>query len=205
MVRLGATGLDPALSKYSDIPLSRCTARRDSAPGPEPEKYHVSDCQGEEQSRGCRGVSLRSAGRLQSCAVEKRSGEGLHEDVTAESWIPSYMAYGLLDGSDDRHLYRHESTSYWSCPHYEIQAPEKGKKGGIWMAPLLRVVRSRYHFRTSDLETLFIEEQHGSFGGPSLTSDAYYVMDSDDFRGYAWKIPETSMLLQQRKEIGADH
>ena len=66
-------------------------------------------------------------------------------------------------------------------------------------------VLSRYHFRTSDLETLFIEEQHGSFGGPSLTSGAYYGASSDDFRGYVWKIPETSMLLQQRKEIGADH
>ncbi|KAF9645772.1 WD40 repeat-like protein [Thelephora ganbajun] len=46
--------------------------------------------------------------------------------------------------------------------------------------------------------------KHGSFGGPSLTSDAYYGAGSDDFRGYVWKIPETPMLLEQRKEIGVD-
>jgi len=43
--------------------------------------------------------------------------------------------------------------------------------------------------------------KHGSFGGPALTSDAYYGAGSDDFRGYVWKIPETQMLLEQRKEI----
>lgn len=37
-----------------------------------------------------------------------------------------------------------------------------------------------------------------------MTSDAYYGAGSDDFRGYVWKIPEASMLLEQRKEIGAD-
>jgi len=46
--------------------------------------------------------------------------------------------------------------------------------------------------------------KHGSFGGPSLISDAYYGAGSDDFRGYVWKIPETQMLLEQRKEIGVD-
>lgn len=48
------------------------------------------------------------------------------------------------------------------------------------------------------------KRQHGSFGGPSLTSDAYYAAGSDDFRGYVWKIPETPVLLGQRKEISAD-
>jgi hypothetical protein len=37
-----------------------------------------------------------------------------------------------------------------------------------------------------------------------LTSDAYYGAGSDDFRGYVWKVPETSMLLEQRKEIDVD-
>lgn len=46
--------------------------------------------------------------------------------------------------------------------------------------------------------------KHGSFGGPSLTSDAYYGAGSDDFRGYVWKIPDTSMLLEQRKEINVE-
>ena len=51
---------------------------------------------------------------------------------------------------------------------------------------------------------MLIEEQHGSFGGPALTSDAYYGAGSDDFRGYVWKIPETPKLLEQRKEINVD-
>lgn len=46
--------------------------------------------------------------------------------------------------------------------------------------------------------------KHGSFGGPSLNSDAYYAAGSDDFRGYVWKIPETSVLTEQRREIGVD-
>lgn len=51
---------------------------------------------------------------------------------------------------------------------------------------------------------LLTEEQHGSFGGPSLSSDVYYGAGSDDFRGYVWKIPETQMLLEQRKEVEVD-
>lgn len=62
----------------------------------------------------------------------------------------------------------------------------------------------RYCLRTSDRENPFTEQQHGSFGGPSLTSDAYYGAGSDDFRGYVWKVPETSILLEQRREIGVD-
>lgn len=37
-----------------------------------------------------------------------------------------------------------------------------------------------------------------------MASDAYYGAGSDDFRGYVWKIPETPMLLEQRREIGAE-
>jgi len=55
-----------------------------------------------------------------------------------------------------------------------------------------------------DLEDVFIKEQHGSFGGPSLVSDVYYGAGSDDFRGYVWKIPEAPVLLEQRREIGVD-
>lgn len=54
-------------------------------------------------------------------------------------------------------------------------------------------------------EMRFTVRQHGSFGGPSLTSDVYYGAGSDDFRGYVWKIPETPVLLEQRKEIDVDH
>lgn len=65
--------------------------------------------------------------------------------------------------------------------------------------------RSRYCPEPSDRENAFTGRQHGSFGGPSLISDAYYGAGSDDFRGYVWKIPETPGLLEQRKEIDADH
>lgn len=41
--------------------------------------------------------------------------------------------------------------------------------------------------------------QHGTFGGPG---DAYYATGSDDFRGYAWKIPNTDELLAARSEVG---
>lgn len=37
-----------------------------------------------------------------------------------------------------------------------------------------------------------------------MTSDAYYGAGSDNFRGYVWKIPKTSVLLEQRKETSAD-
>ena len=110
--RLGAIGLDPTLSEYSDSPSSRCTARRDSAPRPEPEQYHVSDRREEEQSGGRQGESLRSAGRLRSYVVDKRSGEGLHEDVTAENWSPSvHKAWNQTTGTHTGMIWSLSSTS----------------------------------------------------------------------------------------------
>ncbi|KAF5340637.1 hypothetical protein D9611_007483 [Ephemerocybe angulata] len=43
--------------------------------------------------------------------------------------------------------------------------------------------------------------KHGHFGGPGLDSDAFYGAGSDDFRGYLWRIPPTSQLLEQRVEV----
>ncbi|KAI0317617.1 WD40 repeat-like protein [Amylostereum chailletii] len=40
--------------------------------------------------------------------------------------------------------------------------------------------------------------KHGSFGGPG---DGYYTAGSDDFRGYIWKIPPASALVEQRETI----
>ena len=49
---------------------------------------------------------------------------------------PPYMAYGLLDGTDDRHLYRHDLESLFYImlivvTHYEIQLPTRGESGGL--------------------------------------------------------------------------
>jgi len=63
----------------------------------------------------------------------------LTEDYTKTSQqrtgTPPFMAHGLLDGSDNLHLYRHDAESIFYimlilATHYEIQAPTKGKGGG---------------------------------------------------------------------------
>jgi len=51
---------------------------------------------------------------------------------------PPFMAHGLLDGTDKLHLYRHDVESIFYimlilATHYEIQAPKKGKGGGVRM------------------------------------------------------------------------
>lgn len=37
-----------------------------------------------------------------------------------------------------------------------------------------------------------------------MDSDEYYCGGSDDFRGYLWKIPEVSNLIEERREIPPD-
>ena len=49
---------------------------------------------------------------------------------------PPFMARGLLDGTDALHLYRHDVESLFYiililATHYEIEAPEKGRDGGV--------------------------------------------------------------------------
>ena len=51
---------------------------------------------------------------------------------------PPFMVHGLLKGTDNPHLYRHDVESIFYimlilATHYEIQAPEKGKDGGVRM------------------------------------------------------------------------
>lgn len=41
----------------------------------------------------------------------------------------------------------------------------------------------------------------GAFGGPGIGEDVLYAMGSDDFRGYVWEIPETTILTSLRQEI----
>jgi hypothetical protein len=61
------------------------------------------------------------------------------------------------------------------------------------------LVQLRYRSGDVDCDGLLTDgEQHGSSGESS------YGVGPDDFRGYMLKIPETSMLLEQRKEIDVD-
>ena len=51
---------------------------------------------------------------------------------------PPFMAFGLLDGSDGLHLYRHDVESFFyvmviMTTQYEIQARRKGDAGGVRM------------------------------------------------------------------------
>ena len=64
----------------------------------------------------------------------------LNEDYTKTSQqrtgTPPFMAYGLLNGSDPLHLYRHDLESLFYImliltTHYEIEAPQDGEEGGI--------------------------------------------------------------------------
>ena len=43
--------------------------------------------------------------------------------------------------------------------------------------------------------------QHGSFGGPGLSSDEYYTAGSDDFRAYVWKVPDVEELREKRRVV----
>jgi len=66
--------------------------------------------------------------------------EDLKKDHTKTSQqrtgTPPYMAYGLLNGKDNIHLYRHDMESLFYImlilsTHYEIQVPTKEKNGGL--------------------------------------------------------------------------
>jgi hypothetical protein len=72
-------------------------------------------------------LSSRTMGSDYTKTSEQRTG------------TPPYMAFGLLDGTDDLHLYRHDVESLFYiililAAHNDIQAPgEEGKKGGVHM------------------------------------------------------------------------
>jgi len=51
---------------------------------------------------------------------------------------PPFMAFGLLDGTDALHLYRHDAESFFyvmliMATHYEIQPRRTGEAGGVRM------------------------------------------------------------------------
>ena len=51
---------------------------------------------------------------------------------------PPFMAFGLLDGSDALHLYRHDVESFFYimvilATHYEVRSHRKGETGGVRM------------------------------------------------------------------------
>ena len=69
----------------------------------------------------------------------------LGKDYTKTSWqrtgTPHYMAHGLLDGSDDRHLYRHDPESLFYimlivATHYEVQLGNCVRDGDVKNYPI---------------------------------------------------------------------
>ena len=72
---------------------------------------------------------------------------------------PPFMARGLLNGTEAIHLYRHDVESLFYiililATHYEIQAPEKGKDGGIRMRQGLTKLPYQAWFDQPSYETL---------------------------------------------------
>lgn len=51
---------------------------------------------------------------------------------------------------------------------------------------------------------LHLDNKHGAFGGPGMDEDNLYAAGSDDFRGYLWKIPPTTQLMEQRQKFSAE-
>jgi len=100
-------------------------------------------------------IMYRILKKKNSAGVTEKKVHGVLTDYDLSSWTasltpdytktsqqrtgtPPFMAHGLLDGTDKVHLYRHDVESLFYimlilATHYEIQAPKKGKGGGIRM------------------------------------------------------------------------
>ena len=123
---------------------------------------------------------------------------------------PPYMAYGLLDGSDDRHLYRHDLESLFYimliiATHYEIQAPGEGKRGGIRMRggklPYRRWFdQPLYDDLASFKETLFTQTYLDL--SPSFKDFGGWLMDLrvSFLRGFRYKQDYNLGLVRSREE-----
>ena len=77
---------------------------------------------------------------------------------------PPFMAHGLLDGTDTLHLYRHDVESLFYiililATHYEIEAPEKGKGGGVRTRQGLSILPYQAWFDQPSYETLAESKQ----------------------------------------------
>ena len=72
---------------------------------------------------------------------------------------PPFMAHELLDETDTLHLYRHEVESLFYiililATRYEIEAPEKGRDGGVRMRQGLKVLPYQAWFDQPSYEAL---------------------------------------------------
>ena len=98
---------------------------------------------------------------------------------------PPYMAYGLLNGSDGRHLYRHDLESLFYimlivATHYEIQLPTGGKSGGL---------RTRQGFKELPYELWFNQPSYktlASFKATLITTRTGFDLSPSfkNFRGW---------------------
>ena len=147
----------------------------------------------------------------------------LNKDYTKTSQqrtgTPPFMAYGLLNGSDPLHLYRHDLESLFYimlilATHYEIQLPTKGEKGGLrtrnglrelpyqtWFGQTsYRALSSFKHTFFSNLEPFDISPSFEDFRG--WLSDLQLVFG----QGICSKVIHTQGLvaLRQRQDGGLD-
>ena len=98
---------------------------------------------------------------------------------------PPFMARGLLNGTDALHLYRHDVESLFYiililATHYEIEAPEKGKGGGV---------RTRQGFKVLPYQAWFDEPSYealASFKNTFIEDFRYLNLSPifEDFRGW---------------------
>ena len=102
---------------------------------------------------------------------------------------PPFMARGLLDGSDTLHLYRHDVESLFYiililATRYEIEAPKKGKDGGVRMRQGLNVLPYQAWFDQPSYEDLAESKQAFISNIRRLNLSPTF----EDFRGWLVKL-----------------
>ena len=130
---------------------------------------------------------------------------------------PPFMASGLLDGTDAVHLYRHDVESLFYimlilATHYDIQAPKKGKGGGIRTREGLKALPYQEWFDQPSYKSLasFKQTFFSNLGHLNLSPTF------EDFRGWlgdlrlsfrrgvrAKQIYEEELMFLQQQQDGA--
>ena len=113
---------------------------------------------------------------------------------------PPYMAYGLLNGKDAVHLYRHDMESLFCimlilATHYEIKAPDEGNEGGI------RPRNGKLPYQRWFNEPLY--EDLASLKRDSFSDLTPHNLSPgfEDFRSWLWNLHLTFRRGIREKEI----
>ena len=125
---------------------------------------------------------------------------------------PPYMAHGLLSGSDDRHLYRHDLESLFYimliiATHYEIQLPTEGEDGGLRTRQGLKDLpygtwfdQPLYQTLASCKHSLFMESTNFNLSPSFKEFDGWLVDFCNSFwRGFCSKRDYKCELVRLRK------